>query len=108
MQVLTKLSMESAKTVLFRTKLTMLPLSAARDEGLVYQLHQFGQCVEAGNEKRWNTSSQMMTKRTQSTIAEAAIKEIESFSEFLPNVLDTNARTLALRMYHLELSENAS
>ena len=93
MQVLTKLSMESAKTVLFRTKLTMLPLSAACDEGLVYQRHQFGQssrCVEAGNEKRWNT------KRTQSTVAEAAIKEIESFSEFLPNVPDTNARTLAL------------
>eukprot|EP00731_Ephydatia_muelleri_P027538 Em0019g411a len=82
--------------------LNKVPYDAACDEGLVYQRHQFGQssrCVEAGNEKRWNTSSQMMTKRTQSTIAEAAIKEIESFSEFLPNVLDTNARTLALRIF---------
>ena len=47
-------------------------------------------------------------KRTQSAIAEAATKEFEALSEFLPDLPDTDARTLALRMYYLELSENVS
>ena len=68
---------------------------------------------KAGNEKRWNKRSHAIqttkpTKRTQSAIAEAAIKEFESLSEFLPDLPDTDARTLALRMYYLELSENVS
>ena len=49
-------------------------------------------------------------KRTQSAIAEAATKEFEfeALSEFLPDLPDTDARMLALRMYYLELSENVS
>ena len=39
---LTKLSLESAKTVPFRTKLAMLPLPAARKERLVNLQHQLG------------------------------------------------------------------
>ena len=37
---------EIAKTVLFRTNLMILHLSAAHDERLVNQQHQFGQAVE--------------------------------------------------------------
>ena len=48
------------------------------------------------------------TKRTRSAIEEAANKEFQSLSEFLPNLPDTDARTLALRMYYLELSESVS
>ena len=44
------------------------------------------------------------TKRTQSAIPDAAINEFE----FLPHQPDTDARTQALRMYYLELSENVS
>ena len=67
---------------------------------------------KAGNEKRWNKRSCAIQttkpmKRTQSAIAEAAIKAFESLSEFLPDLPDTDARTLALRMYYLELSEDA-
>eukprot|EP00731_Ephydatia_muelleri_P037306 Em0439g1a len=43
---------------------------------------------------------------TVTAIAEAATKEFEALSEFLPDLPDTDARTLALRMYYLELSEN--
>ena len=48
------------------------------------------------------------SKRTRSAIEEAANKEFQSLSEFLPNLPDTDARTLALRMYYLELSESVS
>eukprot|EP00731_Ephydatia_muelleri_P010816 Em0005g1402a len=67
----------------------------------------------AGNKARWNKrpsniDTMKPTKRTQSAIEEAANKEFQSLSEFLPNLPDTDARTLALRMYYLELSESVS
>eukprot|EP00731_Ephydatia_muelleri_P018663 Em0011g703a len=67
----------------------------------------------AGNKARWNKrpsniDTMKPTKRTRSAIEEAANKEFQSLSEFLPNLPDTDARTLALRMYYLELSESVS
>ena len=65
------------------------------------------------NKARWNKrpsniDTMKPTKRTRSAIEEAANKEFQSLSEFLPNLPDTDARTLALRMYYLELSESVS
>ena len=65
------------------------------------------------NKARWNKrpsniDTMKPTKRTRSAIEEAANKEFQPLSEFLPNLPDTDARTLALRMYYLELSESAS
>ena len=63
------------------------------------------------NKARWNKrpsniDTMKPTKRTRSAIEEAANKEFQSLSEFLPNLPDTDARTLALRMG--ELSESVS
>ena len=44
------LSMEITKTVLFRTSLMILNLSADRDERLVNQQRQFGQASRNGKE----------------------------------------------------------
>ena len=86
---LTKLSLESAKTVLFRTKLAMLPFPAARKERLVNLQHQLGKIsrrvkdreeTAAGNKARCNKrpsniDTMKPTKRTRSAIEEAANKE---------------------------------
>eukprot|EP00731_Ephydatia_muelleri_P026976 Em0018g1076a len=60
------------------------------------------------NKRPSNIDTMKPTKRTRSAIEEAANKEFQSLSEFLPNLPDTDARTLALRMYYLELSESVS
>ena len=66
---------------------------------------------QAGNDKRWNKRPRTIqttksAKRTQSAIAEAATEEFEALGEFLSDIPDT--RTLALRMYYLELSKNVT
>ena len=97
---------EIVKTVLFRTNVMILHLSAAHDERLENQQHQNGQRI-----KRSRTMQTKSAMRTQSAIAEAATKEFKALSEFLSDLPDTDARTLALRMYYLEeleLSENVS
>ena len=42
---------------------------------------------------------------TPAFIAESATKELQSVAEFMPNLADTDARTLALRLYYLELAD---
>ena len=43
----------------------------------------------------------MMKRRTAASIAESATKELQSLAEFMPNLADTDARTLALRLYYI-------
>ena len=40
----------------------------------------------------------MTKRRTAAFIAESAMKELQSLAEFMPNLADTDARTLALRL----------
>ena len=120
---LTKLSLESAKTVLFRNKLAMLPLPAVRNERLVNLQHQLGKISKRVEDRE--ETLQLETRRGRTSGLAASIrwnrqrgpdqlskklpnKEFQSLSEFLPNLLDTDARTLALRMYYLELLESVS
>ena len=41
-------------------------------------------------------------RRTAAAIAKSAAKELQSLAEFMPNLADTDARTLALRLYCIE------
>ena len=42
-------------------------------------------------------------RRTSSELAENAAKELESLSEYMPNISYIEARTLALRLYYMEV-----
>ena len=46
--------------------------------------------------------------KTSSELAENAAKELESLSEYMPNISDIEARTLALRLYYMEVVEGKS
>ena len=43
-------------------------------------------------------------RRTSSTICESAAKELDSLAVHMPNLPDTDARTLALRMFYIGVS----
>ena len=47
-------------------------------------------------------------RRSASELSESATKELETLAEYMPNLTDVDARTLALRMYYIELSEGIS
>ena len=47
-------------------------------------------------------------RRTAAAIAKSAAKELQSLAEFMPNLADTDARTLALRLYYIELADGVS
>ena len=65
---------------------------------------------EAAASKRWSVSeaSSSKSRRTSATIAESAAKELESLAVHMPNVSDSDARALALRMYYIEVSNGMS
>ena len=42
------------------------------------------------------------------SIAESATKEFQSLAKFMPNLADTDARTLALQLYYIELTDGVS
>ena len=46
--------------------------------------------------------------RTKEDIAKDAIKELECLAEHMPDISDTDARVLALRMYYIELADGVS
>ena len=50
----------------------------------------------------------MTKRRTAASIAESAPKELQSLAEVMPNLADTDARTLALRLYYIELADGIS
>ena len=54
----------------------------------------------AGASTRWSTSSNAKKhcRRTSSTICDSARKDLESLAVHMPNLPDTDAKTLALRM----------
>lgn len=60
----------------------------------------------AGASARWSSLSEAKKhcRRTSSTICESAAKELDSLAAHMPNLPDTDARTLALRMYYIEVS----
>eukprot|EP00731_Ephydatia_muelleri_P036854 Em0338g5a len=47
-------------------------------------------------------------RRSTSELAENAAKELESLSEYMPDISDIEARTLALRLYYMEVVEGKS
>ena len=47
-------------------------------------------------------------RRTAAAIAKSATKELQSLGDFMPNLADTHARTLALRLYYIELADGVS
>ena len=55
---------------------------------------------------RWSSSSEAKKhcRRTSGTICESAAKELDSLAAHMPNLPDTDARTLALRMFYIEVS----
>ena len=57
---------------------------------------------EAAASKRWSVSEASSSKssRTNATIAESVSKEFESLAVHMPNVSDSDARALAVRMYY--------
>ena len=61
---------------------------------------------EAAASKRWSVSkaSSSKSRRTNATIAESASKELESLAVHMPNVSDSDARALAVRMYYIEVA----
>ena len=50
----------------------------------------------------------MMKRRTAASIVESAMKELKSLADFMPNLADTDVRTLALRLYNIELADGVS
>ena len=60
----------------------------------------------AGASARWSSSSEAKKhcRRTSSTICESAAKELDSLPTHMPNLPDTDARMLALRMFYIEVS----
>ena len=46
--------------------------------------------------------------KTSFELAENAAMELESLSEYMPNISDIEARTLALRLYYMEVVEGKS
>ena len=47
-------------------------------------------------------------RQAAASIAESATKELQSLAEIMPNLADTDARTLALRLYYVELTDGVS
>ena len=64
----------------------------------------------AGASTRWSSSSNAKKhcRRTSSTIRDSARKDLESLAVHMPNLPDTDARTLALRMFYIEVSNGMS
>ncbi|KAL5469087.1 hypothetical protein EMCRGX_G030283 [Ephydatia muelleri] len=57
---------------------------------------------------RYQSKIPVRNRRTSSEQAENAAKELESLSEYMPNTSDIESRTLALRLYYMELVEGKS
>ena len=57
-----------------------------------------------------DTSAKFEGNRRRSTpdIAEDATKELESLAGYMPDLSDTDARVLALRLYFIELADGVS
>ena len=53
-------------------------------------------------------ASSSKSRRTNATIAESAAKELESLAVHMPNVSNSDARALAVRMYYIEVSNGMS
>ena len=49
-----------------------------------------------------------MKRRTAASIAKSATKELQSLAKFMPNLADSDARTLALQLYYIELADGVS
>ena len=47
-------------------------------------------------------------RRTKVEIKENAVKGLQNLAEYVPNLSDTEARVLALRMYCIELADRVS
>ena len=64
----------------------------------------------AGATARWSSSSNAKKhcRRTSSTILESAGKELDALAVHMPNLSDSDARTLALRMFYIEVSNGMS
>ena len=54
------------------------------------------------------SSTKRRKSRTNASIAEYATKELQSLAVHMPNVSDSDARALALRMYYIEVSNGMS
>ena len=54
-----------------------------------------------------NKSADLDTKLRQkkSDIVEDAVKELESLTDYMPDLLDSDARVFALRLYYIELAD---
>ena len=61
----------------------------------------------AGATARWSSSSnpKKHCRRTSSTILERAGKELDALAVHMPNLSDSDARTLALRMFYTEVHQ---
>ena len=65
----------------------------------------------AGASARWSASSSNAKKqcrRTSSAIRDSARMELDTLATYMPNLPDTDARTLALRMFYIEVSNGMS
>ena len=60
----------------------------------------------AGTTARWSSSSNAKKhcRRTSSTILKSAGKELDALAVHMPNLSDSDARTVALRMFYIEVS----
>ena len=47
-------------------------------------------------------------RRTKVAIEENAVKELQNLAEYVPDLSDSDARVLALRMYYIELADGVS
>ena len=47
-------------------------------------------------------------RRTKVAIEENAVKELQNLAEYVPDLSDTDARVLALRMYYIKLADGVS
>eukprot|EP00731_Ephydatia_muelleri_P001829 Em0001g1829a len=47
-------------------------------------------------------------KRSKLTIKDASAEQLDALSEFMPDLTDSDAKILALRMYYMELSDGVS
>ena len=98
-----------AKTVLFRAK----SLVACRERLVELQCllgNHFVKKSPRGDPRAGQQRNGPYTtkRRTAAAIAKSAAKELQSLAEFMPNLADTDARTLALRLYYIELADGVS
>ena len=103
----------TAKTALFRTKIEItrrLPRKASEAAISAWKplcAKKSPRDPRAGVAKRSIQRASkfmrmsMMKRRTAASIAESVTKELQSLAKFMPNLADTYARTLALRLYYI-------